>query len=53
MKQEIFHKTAIQGVAAENDILEFHETYIDNFHLGDVVSLSGDVYKRQILLRFE
>ena len=41
MKQEIFHKTAIKGVAAENDILEFLETYIDNFHLGDVVSLSG------------
>lgn len=38
MKQEIFHKTAIKGVAAENDILEFLETYIDNFHLGDVVS---------------
>ena len=41
MKQEIFHKTAIKGVAAENDILEFLETYIDNFHLGDVVSLYG------------
>ena len=41
MKQEIFHKTAIKGVAAENDILEFLETYIDHFHLGDVVSLSG------------
>ena len=41
MKQEIFHKTAIKGVTAENDILEFLETYIDHFHLGDVVSLSG------------
>lgn len=41
MKQEIFHKTAIKGVAAENDILGFLETYIDHFHLGDVVSLSG------------
>ena len=40
MKQEIFHKTAIKGVAAENDILEFLETYIDHFHLGDVVLLS-------------
>ena len=41
MKQEVFHKTAIKGVAAENDILEFLESYIDRFHLGDVVSLSG------------
>ena len=41
MKQEVFHKTAIKGVAAENDILEFLEAYIEHFHLGDVVSLSG------------
>lgn len=41
MKQEVFHKTAIKGVAAENDILEFLEAYIERFHLGDVVSLSG------------
>lgn len=41
MKQEVFHKTAIKGVAAENDILEFLESYIDRYHLGDVVSLSG------------
>lgn len=41
MKQEFFHKTAIKGVAAENDILEFLEAYIERFHLGDVVSLSG------------
>lgn len=41
MKQEVFHKTAIKGVAAENDILEFLESYIDRCHLGDVVSLSG------------
>lgn len=41
MKQEVFHKTAIKGVAAENDILEFLESYIERYHLGDVVSLSG------------
>lgn len=41
MKQEVFHKTAIKGVAAENDILEFLEGYIDKYHIGDVVSLTG------------
>lgn len=43
MKQEVFHKTAIKGVAAENDILEFLEAYIDQRGLNDVVSLSGTV----------
>ena len=41
MKQEVFHKTAIKGVAAENDILDFLEEYIERNHLGDVVSLTG------------
>lgn len=41
MKQKVFHKTAIKGVAAENDIFEFLEAYIDQYHLGDVISLSG------------
>ena len=41
MRQEVFHKTAIKGVAAENDILEFLEGYIERNHLGDVVSLTG------------
>lgn len=41
MKQEVFHKTAIKGVAAENDILEYLEGYIERFHIGDVVSLTG------------
>ena len=41
MKQEVFHKTAIKGVAAENDILDFLEGYIERYHLGDVVSLTG------------
>ena len=41
MKQEVFHKTAIKGVAAENDILEFLKSYIERCRLGDVVSLSG------------
>ena len=41
MKQEVFHKTAINGVAAENDIFDFLEAYIERFHYGDIVSLSG------------
>lgn len=41
MKQEVFHKTAIKGMAAENDIFEFLEGYIEQRRLGDVVSLSG------------
>ena len=39
MKQEVFHKTAIKGVAAENDILEFLEGYIEQKGYGDIVSL--------------
>lgn len=41
MKQEVFHKTAIKGVAAENDILGFLENYIERAQLGDVVALTG------------
>lgn len=41
MKQEVFHKTAIKGVAAENDIMEFLESYIEQRKYNDVVSLSG------------
>ena len=41
MKQEVFHKTAIKGVAAENDILEFLEGYLVQQGLNDEVSLSG------------
>lgn len=41
MKQEVFHKTAIKGIAAENDILEFLEGYIEQRGYQDVVSLSG------------
>lgn len=41
MKQEVFHKTAIKGVAAENDILQFLEEYIGQHNLGDVASLTG------------
>ena len=41
MKQEVFHKTAIKGIAAENDVLEFLKDYIERCRLGDVVSLSG------------
>lgn len=41
MKQEVFHKTAIKGVAAENEILEFLDAYIDQRGLNDLVSLSG------------
>ena len=41
LKQEVFHKTAIKGVAAENDILQFLEEYIALRGLGDIVSLTG------------
>ncbi len=41
MKQEVFHKTAIKGIAAENDILEFLEEYINQRGFGDVVALTG------------
>lgn len=41
LKQEVFHKTAIKGVAAENDILQFLEEYIALRGLGDFVSLTG------------
>jgi len=41
MKQEVFHKSAIKGVAAENDILDFLKTHIERCGLGDVLSLSG------------
>ena len=41
MKQKVFHKTAIKGVVAENDIFEFLEEYINRYHLRDVVSLCG------------
>lgn len=41
MRQEVFHKTAIKGVAAENDILEFLEDYIGQRKYDDIVSLSG------------
>lgn len=41
MKQEAFHKTAIKGVAAENDIHSFLEGYIEQRGFNDVVSLTG------------
>ncbi len=41
MKQEVFHKTAIKGVTAENDILQFLDEYIKQHNLGDVASLTG------------
>lgn len=41
LKQDVFHKTAIKGVTAENDILRFLEEYITLRGLGDVVSLTG------------
>lgn len=41
MKHEVFHKTAIKGVAVENDILEFLKRHIECYQLDDVVSLSG------------
>lgn len=41
MKQKVFHKTTLKGVAAENDIFQFLEEYITSHNLGDVVSLTG------------
>ena len=41
MKQEAFHKTAVKGVAAENDIHSFLEGYIEQRGFNDVVSLTG------------
>ena len=41
IKQEVFHKTAIKGIAVENDILQFLKTHIERYKLEDVVSLSN------------
>lgn len=41
MKQEVFHKTAIKGVAAENDIYTFLEDYVAKHGMNDVISLTG------------
>lgn len=41
MKQEAFYKTAVKGVAAENDIHSFLEGYIEQRGFNDVVSLTG------------
>lgn len=41
LKQAVFHKTAIKGIAAENDIFQFLEGYISRRRLADVVSLTG------------
>ena len=41
MKQEVFHKTAIKGVAAEKDICDFLTSYIDFRGFQDVVHLTG------------
>ena len=41
MKQQVFHKTALKGIAAENDIVRFLEEYIASHDLGDIVNLTG------------
>jgi|LSQX01.3.fsa_nt_gb hypothetical protein len=41
LKQEVFHKTAIKGIAAENDICDFLAAYIQNRSFNDVVHLTG------------
>lgn len=46
MKQEAFHKTALKGVAAENEIFSFLEEYVGKNGFGDVVSLTGTMKGR-------
>lgn len=41
MKQQLFHKTTLKGIAAENDIVQFLEEYIAAHKLGDIVNLTG------------
>lgn len=41
LKQEVFHKTAIKGIAAENDIFEFLSAYIQKRGFNDVIHLTG------------
>lgn len=40
-KQEIFHKTAVKGTAAEDDILEFLQEYVDQRGLKDTLRGTG------------
>ncbi len=42
MKQKVFHKTTLKGVAAENDIFRFLKEYISLRNLDDIVSLTGN-----------
>ena len=41
MKQEVFFKTAVKGIAAENDIAEALKNYLSSKKIKDNVSLSG------------
>lgn len=41
MKQEVFFKTAVKGMIAENDIAEALKAYLESRNIKDEVSLSG------------
>ena len=41
MKQEVFFKTAVKGMIAENDIAEALKAYLESRSIKDEVSLSG------------
>lgn len=41
LKQEVFHKSAIKGIAAENAIFEFLKNHIEHNKWGDEVVLTG------------
>ncbi|MEE3044951.1 MAG: hypothetical protein VX620_06870 [Pseudomonadota bacterium] len=42
MKQELFYKTSIKGVAAEEDVLEHLRTFFDASRIKDTVELTGN-----------
>src|SRR3546814_14542027 len=43
MKRELFYKSSVKGVLAEEDIAEYHSEFISKQKLGDMVELTGDI----------
>ena len=43
VKQEIFHKTAVKGTAAEDDIIEFLQGYVEKRGLKDTLKGTGKI----------
>jgi len=41
MNHEIFYKTAVKGILAENQIMEYLSSFVELRHLADNVSLTG------------